>query len=261
MAKKMRIQLVKDGLNISDRLVDQKTEFYIGPKEVHDGPMIIEFILEDGSDTEGAIQYLKKLTGLLPIENKPGPKKAGAPSNKEVYDGSSREILLVEAVKASKDNQDAFISYLREREFVFMTSDQLKTLLPESYKFKKVHLENYEWLLRRIKTAKDPRADKFDISMILGIKILSDRSDRMLLYMNGENQKSIRLEVPEKALNFKQTNLIKFPHYMIYEEREKWGIEHRQLMANPDKKPSKFYQRWVKDVKLGDELKIENNES
>lgn len=255
----MRIQLVKDGLNVSDRLVDQKAEFYAGPKEVHDGPMIIEFVFEDSSDTEGAIQYLKKLTGLVPMEAKPGPKKT-ATSVRDDFQGTSREVLLDEAVKASKYNQDSFITYLRERDFVFMTSDQLKTLLPESYSIKKIHFEGYEWLLRRTKIAKDPRSDKFDISLLLGIKILSERSDRILLYMNGENQKSIRLEVPEKAFNFKQTNLIKFPHYMIYEEREKWGIEHRQLMANPEKKPSKFYQRWVKDVKLGDELKIKKND-
>lgn len=255
----MRIQLFSNlGNQINDRLVDQKTEFYTGPKEVHEGPMRIEFVFEDASDTEGAIDYLKKLSGMVPIETKTAAKKATS-GNKEEYDSTSREVLLDEAEKASKNNQDTFITYLRERDFVFMTSDQLKTIIPDSYKFKAVHLENYEWLVRRTKTAKDPRADKFDISLLLGIKILSERSDRILLYKNGENQKSIRLEVPEKAFNFKQTNLIKFPHYMIYEEREKWGIEHRQLMANPDKKPSKFYQRWIKDVDLGNELKIKKN--
>ena len=57
-------------------------------------------------------------------------------------------------------------------------------------------------------------------------------------------------------MTFKQTNLIKYPHYMVYEDREKWGIEHRMLLQNPERKPSKFYVRWAKDVQVGDELNL-----
>lgn len=258
MANKMRIQLIKDGIPVSDRLVDQKLEFYNGPKEKHDGPIRIEFVFESSADTEGAIDYIKKLTGLVPIEQKAG--KPGRPSESAVeFTSESRQILLQEAIKAG-DDQDKFITFLRTRDFVFITGEHLSKLVPEGYKIKERHLKDYEWLLRRTKMAKDPRADKFDVSFLLGIKILSDRSNKVLIYMNGEFTENLKLEVPKKAFNFKQTNLIKFPHYMTYEEREKWGIEHRQLMSNPSKKPSKFYQRWEKDVNLGDELKVERNE-
>lgn len=260
MGHKMRIQLVKDGMISSDRLVDQKIEFYNGPKEKHDGPMRIEFVFEDSSDAEGAITYIQKLLGKLPIEQKVIGTRGRKPGEEKTFNDTSREVLLKEAIKNSQD-QDKFITFLRERDFVFITGEHLKKLIPEGYNIKSRHLEQYEWLVRRIKEAKDPRADKFDIALLLGIKILSDRSEKILLYMNGELGKNIKLEVPEKAFNFKQTNLIKFPHYMTHEEREKWGIEHRQLMANPAKKPSKFYVRWMKDVTVGDEMKLEIPES
>ena len=252
----MRIQLIKDGLVTSDRLVDQKIEFYNGPKETHEGPIRIEFVFENTTDTEGAIQYLKKLTGKLPIEEKATGKRGRPSEEKPEFTSLSREILLNEAIQNSK-NQDSFITYLRDREFVFITGEHLVKLIPDTYKIKERHIQDYEWLIRRTKTAKDPRADKYDVSFIIGIKILSEkRSEKVLIYMNGEFLQTKKLDIPEKAFNFKQTNLIKFPHYMTPEEREKWGIEHRQLMANPEKKASKFYERWRKDVNLGDEMKI-----
>ena len=252
----MRIQLIKDGLVTSDRLVDQKIEFYNGPKETHEGPIRIEFVFENTADTESAIEYLKKLTGKLPIEEKVVGKRGRPSEEKPEFTSLSREILLTEAIQNSK-NQDSFITYLRDREFVFITGEHLVKLIPDTYKIKERHIQDYEWLIRRTKTAKDPRADKYDVSFIIGIKILSEkRSEKVLIYMNGEFLQTKKLDIPEKAFNFKQTNLIKFPHYMTPEEREKWGIEHRQLMANPEKKASKFYERWRKDVNLGDEMKI-----
>jgi hypothetical protein len=44
---------------------------------------------------------------------------------------------------------------------------------------------------------------------------------------------------------------------MTEEERLKWGFEHRSLFNTPEKKPSKFYNRWVRDVQVGDELAID----
>lgn len=254
MSKKMRIQLLSPELvTESDRLVDQTIEFYNGPKEEHKGPIKIEVILEGQSDVDKVIDYLKKLAGQLPIEQKTTQGRKPAAQKPEM-DSNSREILLTEAVKASK-NQDDFIKYLRERDFVFITSEHLATLLPESYKIPKRKLEKFEWLIRCTKLAKDPRADKFDMALFIGIKILSERDEVMIPYMNGEKIEKITLEVPENAMGFKKTNLIKYPHYMTYEEREKWGVEHRALLNNPDKAKTKFYLRWEKDVKLSDEQK------
>lgn len=259
MIKKLRIQLFnKDGLPISDRLVDQKTECYQGPKEKHDGPFRIEFSITNRVDVEDAIKYLGLLALDLPIEKKEN-KGPGRPSiSKEFIPDNSREILIEETFKNSKD-QDQFIKILRnEHDFVFLDSERLVSMIPETYDIKSRYLEKYQWLVRCTKRAKDPRNDKFDLALLIGIVILpeSDRTDKMVVYLNGDFYKILKLEVPKNAMTFKQTNLIKYPHYMVYEEREKWGIEHRMLLQNPERKPSKFYVRWAKDVQVGDELKL-----
>ena len=39
------------------------------------------------------------------------------------------------------------------------------------------------------------------------------------------------------------------------DERLKFSVEQRQLLLNPDKKPSKFFLRWVRDAKFPDSIK------
>lgn len=262
MVKKLRIQLFnKEGLPINDRLVDQKTEFYQGPKDKHDGPLRIEFSLENQDDVNGCIEYLRKLSGDLPIEQK-STQGRGRPSlQKQFIPDNSREVMLKEALDNAK-NQDEFINMLRkEHDFVFIDSDRLQMLIPEAYSIKQRHLDKYQWLVRLTKQAKDPRNDKFDLALLIGLTILpeSERDEKFVVYMNGEFTSNHKLELPKNAMTFKQTNLIKYPHYMIYDEREKWGIEHRLLLQNPERKPSKFYERWAKDIQVGDELKLKSN--
>lgn len=261
MVKKLRIQLFNEnGLPISDRLVDQKTEFYQGPKEKHEGPIRVEFTLENKMDVNDCIDYLQKMVGVLPIEQKTTQGRGRPSLQKDFVPDNSREILLQDALK-SKD-QDAFINLLRnEHDFVFVDSDRLKMLIPDAYSIKKRHLDKYQWLVRLTKQAKDPRNDKFDLALLIGLTILpeSERDEKFVVYMNGEFSSNHKLDLPKNAMTFKQTNLIKYPHYMIYEEREKWGIEHRLLLQTPEKKPSKFYMRWAKDIQVGDELKLKTN--
>lgn len=262
MVKKLRIQkLDENGITIEDRLVDQTNEFYIGPKDKHLGPLKIELCLFNPEDVEASIAYLLKLKGDLPIETKTTETRGRKKAESTVYSNVSREQALKESLEQSKD-QDEFITKLRELGFVFVESDRLTTLLPESYEIKARHLENYQWMIKVIKTAKDPRNDKFDPSLIVGIHIMykDKRSDKMVIYMNGELEKTIKKELPseKKRFDFLNTNLIKYPHYMTYEEREKWGVEHRLLLNNPERQPSKFYQRWEKDVTVGEELQIKS---
>ena len=42
---------------------------------------------------------------------------------------------------------------------------------------------------------------------------------------------------------------------MLEEERLKFSAEQRQLLLNPEKKPSKFFMRWVDDVIFPDSIK------
>lgn len=267
MVKKTRIQLFSpEGVPVNDRLVDQTTEFYNGPKEKHDGPIKIEFTLETSDDVTKCIEYLSKLTGKLPIAAKESKGRGRPSGTSKVLDfvpDNSREVMLQEALSSSK-NQDIFIKKLREEhDFVFVDSDRLKGLIPETYSIKERHLEKYQWLIRLSRKAKDPRNDKFDLALIIGIIILPDsnRDEKMVIYEHGAYTRTEKLEVPKNGMTFKQTNLIKYPHYMIQEEREKWGIEHRLLFNDPKKKPSKFYMRWAKDIQVGDELKLGKRES
>lgn len=42
---------------------------------------------------------------------------------------------------------------------------------------------------------------------------------------------------------------------MLEEERIKFSTEQRQLLLNPEKKPSKFFMRWYRDVIFPDSIK------
>ena len=258
MVKKIRIQLLsKEGIVTSDRLVDQEIEFYQGPKDKHKDPLKVEVTLTNTEDVSKFITYIQKLAMDLPIEVKSQRGRTATKDKVENAFDNSREVLLEELLSSSK-NQDEFIKKLREHDFIFMESDRLKQLIPEAYSIKDIHLAKYQWMVRVSKKAKDPRNDKFDLPLLIGISIMEkeSRTDKMVIYLNGTFTKSEKLEVPKNAMTFRQTNLIKYPHYMTYEEREKWGIEHRMLLQNPERKPSKFYVRWAKDVQVGDELKL-----
>lgn len=259
LKKNIRIQLFNEEGLLSDRMVTQTTEFYAGPKEVHKGEMRIEFTITEQSDAKAASDYLLKLIGDLPIKTVKGTqgRKPGNVNNDDTFTPAKEDFIKITA-EENKGNQDNFIKALRAVGFAFVTSDYLKFMVPEEYKIKKLYLEDYQWLVRRTKVAKDPKNDKYDPQILIGIKIMSERSDRMILYTYGELQSSLRIPVPEKkAMKMSKTNLIKFPHYMTEDERLKWGAEHRLLFNNLEKKPSKFYNRWVRDVKVGDELAID----
>ena len=255
--KKMRIQLLNEDLVIqSDRLVDQQIEFYQGPKETHEGPIKLEVILESQKDIENIKLYLDKLSGNLPLDSK--PNRSATPSKiSKVKDKVEDFLKLIK--ETDHGNQDKFIKTLRDSGFVFVTYEHLKKIIPDLKLKDKKHAE-YEYMINCTRLAKDPRNDKFDPRLLFGIKILEKRSARILVYMYNKFNGKMRLEVPkEQAIGFKETNLIKYPQFMVEEEREKWGIEHRLLMNNPDKKPSKFYNRWKGYVTLSDEQKLKGN--
>ena len=266
--KNVRIQLFSpEGVIQSDRMVTQLPEFYAGPKEKHTGPIRIEFTFETGDDVLGAMDYLKRLVGALPLKVKGETKQGRKPKemdNDSHFDEDKKAIMVELIEKYQKEgNQDDFIKELREMGFIFMTTDFLKHVIPESYQIKETHLEKgIDWLIKRTKVAKDPKNDKFDPQIIIGLSMSEGRHERMYLYFYGEFEKSVKIPLPtkKKPITVGKTNIIKFPHYMNEEERFKWGAEHRVLFNTPDKRPSKFYMRWVKDVKVGDELKIDNIE-
>jgi len=246
MEKKLRIQLFNDDGNlINDRLLSQDTEMYSGPKESHEGPIRIEFTLENKDDIEKAKTYLDKLIGNLPLNALKKKKKI-----EKVFNTDDREKVLEEVLKVGKEfGQDKMIEQLRKMGFNFMMSDFLKTFDFPSLEIKERHYEKYEWMLHCIKRAKNPKSDKYDPMLIFGISIASGRLNKIVVYLNGEFNSYHTIEVPDKTnLDFKKTNMIKFPHYMIEEEREKFRYELRQYQDNPEKPFSKFFNRWVNSV-------------
>lgn len=261
MKSKIRVTLLSpEGVIISDRLVDQATEFYQGPKEVHKGPLRLELNLMEEADIEKAQLYLNQLVGKVPKTTIAPKTKANTGSkvimSKEEDSLETREAYIEEIYSKSKD-QDDFIKKLRGEGFRFLHSEMLEDIKPKGYKIKAIHLKKYQWLVRLTREAKDPKNDRYDLTTIIGISILDKRTPRILLYLFGEYHKTYKLEVPKKdPIGQKNTNLIKYPHYMVHEERFKWGNEHRILLNNPDKKPTKFYVRWIKDVIVPDELKL-----
>jgi hypothetical protein len=254
--KNIMIQLfAKDGM-ISERLVQQGGEFYAGPKSKHKGPMRVMFTFEDKDDVTGAIEYLQQLALDAPLRVTGTPGRAKKITEDSKPD-NSLDILLEDAKKAAKNNQDLFIKHLRELDFVFLDSDNLRLKIPKTYDVKKRHMDNYQWLIRRSRVAKDPRNDRYDPQLFIGISLFSGRKSKIVVYLYSELQPTLKIAIPDVLpMTFKKTNLIKYPHYMTEGERLKWGIQHRELLNDPKKSKTKFYARWEKDVTVGNELKI-----
>ena len=250
MEKKIRIQLYDpEGRLSSDRLVTQDPEFTSGPKITHDGPIRIEFSLMDKDDIDKAKTYLGQLVGTLP---KPEPR-GRKPLTQEMGDDESRAELLEDALKQT-DDQDKLIAYLRDHNFVFMTWDFFSTF-DFKVDIKEKHQETHQWLIRQLKRAKNPKSDKYDPMLMIGIKLLGDRSEKIVIYLNGEYHASVKVDIPGKPKEtFKKSGMMKFPKFMTEPERDKFRFEIRQYQANPNRVLSKFYKRWAEYVENAPEL-------
>jgi len=111
-------------------------------------------------------------------------------------------------------------------------------------------------MVRRIKTGKDPKTDKYDPQIIFGFQIINGREEKFVCYLYRERMKRMKAVLPKKnALSFNNTEMTKFPKYMTEEERLKFSTEMRQLSYNKEKLPSKFFNRWYKDIIFPDQLK------
>lgn len=258
MEKKLRIQLFdKEGRFIEDRMVSQDPEVSAGPKNTHEGLMRIEFTFLEKNDVEKVKIYLDKLIGKLPLGTKKALKQKLA---RTMDDPDYREKLLEEAMTQNGQDQDQLISFLREQGFRFMMSDFLTTFGFPGINIKDRHLDEYQWMLRCIRYAKNPQSDKYDPMLIFGIKLIPEHDEKVIVYLNGEFHKRYKVPVPNKPKEvFKKTTMTKFPHYMTEEEREKFRLELRQYETNPEKKFSKFFNRWKPYVEnLPDTIKAKN---
>lgn len=161
-------------------------------------------------------------------------------------------------------SQQEIIKYLRELGFVFILTEDFLFHFP-GFEFNikdvgeatdnKQYPNSYSWMARCIKRAKDPKADKFDPMVIFGFSILGGPSKKIIPYLYKERKKPLRASVGKKTISFSQAEFTKFPKWMLEEERLKFSTEQRQLLLNSEKKPSKFFMRWVDDVIFPDSIK------
>ena len=263
---KLRITLLEDnGAVIQDRLVDATTEYYAGPKIQHSGPIRLETTLTNTQDIGSFKKYLDQLTGTLPIKAPSAGRGRPSMAN-QANTESPREDILEEVKKMASEgkNQTEVIEYLRKLGFVFILAEDLLYYFPDlldSFKHKdlgdptdnKQYPNSLAWMVRCIRRAKDPRTDKFDPMIFFGFNIQKP-SRRVVPYLYKERQEPIKVDTGKKVLSFNTVEFTKLPVYMQEQERLKFSVEQRQLLLNPDKKPSKFFLRWVKDAKFPDSI-------
>lgn len=255
METKMRIKLYdeKESL-LSDRLVEQKTEFSVGPKQEHKGPLSIEANLRVQSDIDSLITYLKKLKGDLPIGEVKLKPAAKAKNIQNML--SEKEPLkdLLNTMLAKCKTQEKVFEFLKEYQFTFLTSDILEHVDKELFELNPKHAK-YQFLVRLVKEAKDPKNDKFDFRLAIGMKILGKKRDRILIYQWGKYKK--RVEIPwanKEDINFKKVvKLLIFPDWLSYEERKRWRAEHRKfennIQKNPEYRGTDWYHKWKPYIK------------
>lgn len=262
---KLRVTLLEDnGSVIQDRLVDATAEYYTGPKLQHKGPIRLEVTLANTQDIDNFKNYLDKLVGNLPIKVPTAGRGRPVNGSTQVIE-TPRENILSEVIQMSKEgkNQTEVIKYLRELGFVFILAEDFLYYFPDfQFKLKdigeptdnKQYPNSLAWMVRCIRKAKDPRTDKFDPMILFGFNIQKP-SRKVVPYLFKERQEPIKIETGKKVLSFNTVEFTKLPKYMLESERLKFSVEQRQLLLTPDKKPSKFFLRWVKDVQFPESIK------
>lgn len=241
-----------EGGMMDDRLVMQDPEMAKGPNEPHLGPMRIEFTMVDQADTDKIKGYLDQLRGTLPI---PERKKYGAKEEIAELTQDSREQLLTQV--SELETQSEIILFLRENGFKFVTTEHLELLSEKKDNFKcpdftAIHKKRgYQWLLRCIKLANSPMADKYDPTLVFGIQYLGEPQEKIPIYLYGEYHSTISKPIgklKDSTKFLKPVEAMKFPPYMDQEDRDKFRIEQRKIDTKPEIPPSKFYLKWVKHV-------------
>lgn len=248
---KLRITLFNNEspFSESDRLVESAIEFRNGPKEVHNGPIRIETLLENADDAQGLIDYLSQLTGRLPISEKALKSTIRKSKSSTTLAQDSVDKLLEDIKKKNKD-QETLIDYLRSLNFVFVTSDHLKDIFQHNnwdLNFKTEKHERYQFLIRILKLAKDPKNDKYDNQIMFAVKIVGDKYPRVHIYQQGQYTDTLEVHWAEgKEVQFKvKAKFYKFPVPMSYDERHKWRNEDRRRHDDPENfEPTKFFLRW-----------------
>lgn len=262
MKPKMRIQLLDDsGVTISDRLVDQYSELLNGPTETHKDPFKLEITIDSKDTLDRLKAYLEKLVGNLPLVIKSSPSKSTSSKSMNPY----KEIF--NDIKA-KHYIEQVIEYLEALNFRWVTYQYLQEANSDG-KFIKL-AENpaypkYQWLVRMLRQAKDPGNDRYDWTMMIGIKFVGKFADKIYVIYKGEKRAILTLSwEKEKNLNMKKKKIpLIFPQYMTIEERKRWRYMHRKVkMGKPlGTRDDIFYKRYLPEVENLDANPIKDDSS
>lgn len=261
MRTKLRITLYSNTENpqvISDRLVEQKLELTSGPKATHSGPLSLEINLATVEDIDSVVLYLQKLKGSLPLETAIAKKKAVKVD--QFQDDNTLEDLL-EKLK-SFETQEELISYLRECNFRALSPNHISDItmdMPEKPIVIKEKHSNLVFFARLAKEAKDPRNDKWDFRLAVGIDLNAKESNKVIYYLWGKSHSKADIKGGKEGLRtYKPKEFtMTFPEFMDYEMRTKFRQEHRKWATatnygqNPENyELSKFYRKWSPYVKI-----------
>lgn len=253
----MRIRLFDPTtlLLLQDRLVEQTTEFSMGPKEKHTGPMSLELNLNSKEEVEASINYLKKLALDLPIDVKTEKKSTGSKKLEQMLSDKEPLLDLKNTVLSKAKTQEDLIKLLRTYEFRFTDSTYLADFneaKPGTIEVLDKH-KDYQFMARLYKEAKDPINDKWDMRLVFAIKIRGEKVNKVKVYLWGKFESNINLkwENDSQDINFKvKEKFITFPEFMDYDMRKKFRLERKKLNENPELVPSKFYEKWAPYVKV-----------
>ena len=241
--KKMRLQLFDKEFNqVEDRLVSQDTELYKGVKELWEGPLKVEVCLFQKSDVETFKEYLDKLVGNLPLDP---PKKKRGRTKFKVSSPSYREELA-EMVKKEAD-MGTVVANLKETGFIFTSVEFLKDLglpiaMPEDLSY-----EDYRWLVKLTRKAKNPLRNKYDVSVLVGVQKFKKDKVEFVVVSAGELLVQVNGIAQPKDIKVPPRFKVKFPHFLTPDERVKLSLEIGELRkeGNKDQKPSPLYRRWI----------------
>ncbi len=178
--------------------------------------MKIEVCLFEQEDVTNFITYLGKLQGTLPIETKLKVVKA-----KPGDDTSGIHDTITEGVtKAMQISQDSLLLYLRGEGFVCVTAEDLKAA--SDYEVE----DEWQWMVRLLKEAKNPLNNKYDTTLLYGFKLMGPKEDTVICKEFGKARiENIPWKSKDKPYNFKKLNLTKFHPAMVEEERLKFSQE------------------------------------
>ena len=239
----------------ADRLVDQASALNDGAEEMEGYYVTLEVTIFDKVSAELAVNYIKQITGDLPSFLRKAPIKTTQKENGGLFMNDSYQKFIKE-LSSTKD-QEALINNLRDLGYHFYSTDHLVEL-GFAISFADEKHEKYQWMVKRLKEAKDPVNDKLDKNLIIGIKIAGKHFEKVHFYYRNPQSAELFLKLHSTAkiawpeqhhINFKKMKVtLRFPQYMTYDDRRRWRTEHEKLKRNPNYKPSKLYLKYKAEV-------------